>query len=152
MTVAAPAPLGDQRLTGRILAYWNGLRAGRPMPAMDEIDPEVLGPDWDHCFVAQVDQDDAPPAMIHVGAALQRASGVLISGQTGFVLDVLDLAERRVRQTCLQRSPVLIQERLPAGPGFEFRARGIFVPLGRRRRTATHVLGSVNGKRCAVAS
>lgn len=43
-----------QRITVRLLAYWERLRAARDLPSEPEIDPDDLYDLWDYCFLVQV--------------------------------------------------------------------------------------------------
>jgi hypothetical protein len=46
-------PYGERRLSLRLLRYWHEIREMRAMPIENDIDPEVLGADWDYCFLLQ---------------------------------------------------------------------------------------------------
>ncbi len=46
-------PYGERRLPQRLMLYWEQLKGDRLMPEENDIDPDVLGPDWDYCFVLQ---------------------------------------------------------------------------------------------------
>lgn len=41
----------ERRLTLRLLAYWEKLRRGRPMPTEQDINPEDIADLWDNCFL-----------------------------------------------------------------------------------------------------
>lgn len=45
---------GERRITLRLLAYWEKLRAGRDMPSEEDIDPDDIGDLWDHCFLIHI--------------------------------------------------------------------------------------------------
>ncbi len=44
----------ERRLALPLVAYWERLRGGRPMPSENDIDPEDLAELWDYCFLVQV--------------------------------------------------------------------------------------------------
>lgn len=44
----------ERRITLRLLAYWEKLRAGRDMPHEEDIDPDDLGDLWDSCFLIHI--------------------------------------------------------------------------------------------------
>ncbi len=46
-------PYGERRLNLRLKRYWEELCQGRAMPVENDIDPEVLGEDWEYCFLLQ---------------------------------------------------------------------------------------------------
>ena len=43
----------ERRITRRVFNYWQSISAGRIMPEESDIDPELLGEDWRHCFLLQ---------------------------------------------------------------------------------------------------
>ena len=43
----------ERRITQRVFNYWEQLRAGRAMPEEADINPDMLGDDWPHCFLLQ---------------------------------------------------------------------------------------------------
>jgi len=43
----------ERRITQRVLDYWQAISRGRLMPEESDIDPDVLGEDWPHCFLLQ---------------------------------------------------------------------------------------------------
>ncbi len=46
-------PYGERRLSLRLMRYWNEKRGTRAMAIENDIDPEILGTDWDYCFLLQ---------------------------------------------------------------------------------------------------
>jgi hypothetical protein len=64
----------ERRITLRLLAYWEKLRAGRAMPSKDDIKSEDLHDLWENCFIVQVPthrQTDFN--YTHLGDAIRRA-------------------------------------------------------------------------------
>jgi hypothetical protein len=43
----------ERRITLRVHNYWESLCLGRLMPEESDINPDVLGEDWLHCFLLQ---------------------------------------------------------------------------------------------------
>jgi hypothetical protein len=43
----------ERRITHRVYRYWLEIARGRSMPREEDIDPERLGEDWQHCFLLQ---------------------------------------------------------------------------------------------------
>jgi hypothetical protein len=43
----------ERRITQRLYLYWESLCRGRAMPEEADIDPDMLGDDWPHCFLLQ---------------------------------------------------------------------------------------------------
>jgi hypothetical protein len=46
-------PYGERRFTHRLLRYWEELCNGRSIPLETDLDPDVLGNDWEQCFLLQ---------------------------------------------------------------------------------------------------
>lgn len=51
--VSTRYPYGERRLSLRLLRYWQEIRGEQPYARENDIDPEVLGTDWDYCFLLQ---------------------------------------------------------------------------------------------------
>ncbi|NBX03652.1 MAG: PAS domain-containing protein [Alphaproteobacteria bacterium] len=49
----------ERRLSLRLLAYWERARAGRLMPQMADIQPELLEDVWADCFILQINDPQA---------------------------------------------------------------------------------------------
>lgn len=52
-TTAIDYTASSVRLTNRLLSYWNEVRGIRTMPEENDIDPDMLGTDWNYCFLLQ---------------------------------------------------------------------------------------------------
>lgn len=48
------ASFTERRLTERLHHYWLEKSAGKPFPSENDIDPDELIRDWEHCFLVQV--------------------------------------------------------------------------------------------------
>jgi hypothetical protein len=71
----------ENRITLRILSYWERLRAGRIMPAAHDIKREDIHDMWDSCFLLH--SKDAEFSFAHLGEAIKRAyHGELEEGAT----------------------------------------------------------------------
>jgi hypothetical protein len=67
-------PLGsERRITLRLLAYWEKMRAGRPMPSEKDIRPGDVQDLWDNCFLIQVANPPRKSDYKHLGDAIRRA-------------------------------------------------------------------------------
>ena len=57
----------ERRITLRLLAYWEKLRRGRPMPDEQDIRSEDIADLWDYCFLVRVKDLDN---YVHLGQAI----------------------------------------------------------------------------------
>ena len=78
----------ERRITVRLMAYWEKLRKGRPMPAEADIDPDDIQDLWDHCFLVHVQDLEKPDYQYtYLGAAiLQVYRGGLSESEAGSLL------------------------------------------------------------------
>src|SRR4051812_42763706 len=64
----------ERRITLRLLAYWERLRADRQMPREQDIDPDDIRDLWDNCFLIQVkDLGKADYNYTYLGEAIRNA-------------------------------------------------------------------------------
>ena len=136
----------ERRLSQRVFLYWLMVCQSRPFAAFDEIESEILGDDWDWCFVIDVARSEEFPFFVHLGASLARYSGVMLSGQKDWTCTLLDKATEKLQETLSHRAPLLVEEELTLFDGREFKFRSILLPLSDDQRNITQVLGAANGK------
>jgi hypothetical protein len=64
----------ERRITLRLIAYWEKLRAQKPMPSEADIDPDDLQDLWDYCFLIHVKDLGKPDYnYTYLGKAIQQA-------------------------------------------------------------------------------
>ncbi|MGF1455474.1 MAG: hypothetical protein ACFB6R_08880 [Alphaproteobacteria bacterium] len=138
--------MAERRLVGRVMAYWHDRCDGGVMPRFEAIDGAAMGSDWDHCFLIDVRPQFAAPATVHLGAALQRLSGVLISRRMRVVIDVLTLVQVKIDEVCRIAGPVLVEAEFPVSDHERLLTRGVFLPIGEDDDEIAFILGAANGK------
>ncbi len=137
----------ERRLVGRILTYWHDMRGDRPIPTVTDIEGEGLGEDWAYCFLIDVRPSFSVPAMVYMGAVIQQFAGILISGRINVILDVMDVAQRKITLARAERAPVLVEEEFPFSDTERLLTRAVFLPLsGEKDDHVSFVLGAANGK------
>ncbi len=140
----------ERRLVGRVLAYWQDKRRDRAMPAPEDMVGMELGRDWAHCILMSLGgpsgSDETDPTILHMGMVIQGLCGVLVGGRLHVVLEMLDLAERKVRLVERDCRPVLLDEDFPISAEERLVARAVILPLGTQDSTVTHILAAANGK------
>lgn len=74
----------ERRITLRLMAYWEKMRRGNPMPTEADIDPDDLQDLWDYCFLIHVKDLDKPDYnYTYLGKAIHDAYQGALSGDEG---------------------------------------------------------------------
>ncbi|WP_419901231.1 hypothetical protein [Kiloniella sp.] len=60
----------ERRLVFRLLDYWEGLKDGRKMPSLHDIQASDLGDDWDWCFLISLGEEGESAVFTHVGSLI----------------------------------------------------------------------------------
>lgn len=102
----------EQRITFRLLGYWEQLRRenGRPMPSESDIDPDDIQDLWDYCFLVQTrDMYKDDYNYTYLGSAILHAykGGLSMDNPCGLVspnANRLALNYSRILET---RQPIL---------------------------------------------
>ena len=70
-------PTDERRLVSRVLRHWREMATGRRFPSTVEIDPWIVGNDWESCFVIRLGQE-REATFLMVGAALLPHAGIAL--------------------------------------------------------------------------
>jgi hypothetical protein len=143
-------PYNERRLSLRLLRYWHELRATRPMPEESDIDPEMLGADWDFCFLLQA-RDVANIAdynFTYLGAKIMRAYfDRSIDEHNQFMVGPnayrLSSHFSRVLETS---APVLDEGQFETLQGRIVLYRQVLLPIGRAGLGVESIFGGMNYK------
>jgi hypothetical protein len=150
-TVADPpagtetGPHGDaeRRKVNLLLLHWQGLRRGRPFPALAEVDPAAITNLWRFCFVAAVTSSGW--RFDHLGHALCRGYGMDEgAGIDGVPPRLRDLLEAPCREALMRRAPLLSDGLTPNAWGDELRYRACVCPLSDDGLAISHLIGLVD--------
>jgi hypothetical protein len=70
-------PSDERRLVSRVLRHWREMAAGRRFPSTVEVDPWLVGNDWESCFVIRLGQE-REATFLMVGATLLPDAGAAL--------------------------------------------------------------------------
>lgn len=147
---ASVYPYGERRLTVRLMRYWNECRGIRPMPEENDIDPDVLGDDWDYCLLLQV-RDVANVQdynFTYLGSAIARAYSDAALDDHNPVLvgpNASCLSHHFGRVIELQ-APLVDSGETRTLHGSRLLYRQILMPLGDENNGVVAVFGAMNYK------
>lgn len=143
-----PAPQTEQRLTFRLLSYWNRIRGDRSMPSLGDVNIQEILELWHFSFTIDVRE---PVHKFHyfganltdifhedyTGRALQEAMNddVMVNNTIGFY-----------HRAMASREPVMEAASFYS-EGEEVRYRSIIVPLSSDGQTVDFLVGTTNYKR-----
>jgi hypothetical protein len=69
-------PAEERRLAYRVFRHWHEMTSGRRFPSTLEIDPWLVGADWESCFLIRL-RKGQEATFLMVGAALLPDAGGL---------------------------------------------------------------------------
>lgn len=75
----------EKRLTTRLIAYWEQIKADQPFPAYQQLNPAALDDIWDNCLALQAQPLSGnlrPYVYVHCGQTVAQAIGHDLRGQT----------------------------------------------------------------------
>lgn len=141
-------PSASNRLTERLLAYWETLRAARLYPSEAEVDPDALGALWDSCFLVRLGDASAAPSYkyTYLGLSLIEAYGddlaheglreALVDPASGVLAPHFEEVRRTSR-------PVLHDGEFTNRRGMLVKYRSVLLPLGTSDGGVQYVLGGM---------
>lgn len=138
----------ERRITLRLLAYWEKLRAGRDMPAEGDVRPDDIADLWNSCFMVHIDHIDDPDYHYsYIGDNIIQAwVGELDRG------DASHLVSPSAKHLCgvysdmmASPKPIVQEGEFVNLSGHTVRFRQCFLPLGSQGRVSA-VLGGMRFK------
>jgi hypothetical protein len=135
----------ERRLVLRLMAFWDDLRGERDFPDQGDIDPEVLGDDWPHCYLLQVQHPPIASRFEHLGDIFrpglpEREIETLADCPHGTLLHAATHYVDRVLQ---KRVPVSLGGHANLGPDSVL-YRSILLPLSNDGHTIDYLFGGAN--------
>ena len=125
----------ERRLVGRVLRHWTETVHAQGFPRHAEIDPWMLGDDWENCLLIAVEE---PVELSHFVSVAKNLAMALCSGTSlvGLLMSHLPrvLSERRG----------LIVEGGATLRGMRILHRSALLPLSEDGVTISHVLGAAS--------
>jgi len=141
----ALVPSGEQRLVRRLHDYWEGKRAGRTYPSLDDVEVGEIADLWPNCFVLDAASRQTP-YFLYLGSELARYTGVFLSGEQSWSQTLLDKAVDRFHEALDTRQPVLCEDTVRLYDGSRLLYRSVLLPLGDDENTINFLLGAANGQ------
>ena len=137
----------ERRLVLRLMAYWDDMRGDSLLPVAADIDPEVLGDDWAHCYLLEARYPAIHSEFKHIGSIfdpempeggidtmLECPHGTLLHAATHYLDRVLQ-----------KKVPISLGGAASLGPD-EVIYRSVLLPFSSDGETIDHVLGGANYK------
>lgn len=139
----------EQRLTFRLLSYWNRIKADRTYPSLAEMKVSEMAELWHHMFSIRIGICEHEHSFSYFGAELVAIFG------TNFTSDnVQDALQQNTRlEHTIGYYPKVIKTGAPQSDsdsfhleGCEVRYRSLIVPLSSDGKTIDYLLGTTNYK------
>lgn len=135
----------ERRLVSRVLRHWREMATGRRFPSTVEIDPWIVGNDWEYCFVIRLRQEQQATFLM-VGAALLPDAGTALEYKP-----IVMCPPNTVLATVLKHLPRCIADAAPLsieGPtqhcGASVLFRAVLLPLADDGSHIDGMFGAVN--------
>ena len=137
----------ERRLVLRLMAYWDDLRDDRRFPTMAEIDPDIIGDDWAHCYLLEAASPPINSSFKHVGTIFdpempEHGVDTMLDCPHGTLLHAATHYLDRVLQ---KKVPISLGGSATLGPD-PVLYRSVLLPLSEDGETVDHVLGGANYK------
>lgn len=150
ITPTTTYPYGERRLNLRLLRYWQEKRKTNRMPRESDIDPEILGADWEFCFVLQA-RDIANTSdynFLYLGDKILKAyfdddvdqHNEFSAGPNAFQLS------KHFAKVVESKSPVLDEGQFQTLHGRKVLYRQVLLPLGTPHGKVEAIFGGMNYK------
>ena len=148
MTTTPQASGQEQRMTFRLLSYWQRMRAEREMPSLADINISEIEAMWHHTFTIELGASEEEHRFQYFGPELASVFGqdytgtelgdalndVMVNNTIGYYEEVLEK-----RKPCAQSSEFFMD-------GKEVRYRSIILPLSSNGQEIDFLFGTTNYK------
>jgi hypothetical protein len=135
-----------QRLVRRILFHWTEMAEGRGFPSLEDIDPWMVGDDWNNCLLVAIQTPLAQSRLLTVGRDLTFGAAPLPEGAT-----LADCPADTLARLLLDRVPEVLSTKKCVVDGGEVRLRDrpilyrcVVLPLSADKQHIDHVLAAAN--------
>ncbi|MEM9169690.1 MAG: hypothetical protein AAGC56_08535 [Pseudomonadota bacterium] len=135
---------GDRRITARLLNAWADAARGR-FPSWRDMRRADLGPDWNWCFVVDLDAQAEFPHFVYLGQHLADLSEVYLSREA-WSESLLDLAATEILSAVERGAPLTRDKELALPDGRRLAFRAIAAPLAEDGQHVSHVFGAATGR------
>jgi hypothetical protein len=139
----------EQRLTFRLLSYWNRIRGSRPVPALSDVNIAEIAEIWHHTFTIDL-TDAAGHRFLYFGPGIASIFGQDYTGEylatamedDGMLANTLGFYEKSMKsgEPAMEGSSFYSE-------GNEVRYRSLIVPLSNGESDAvSYLVGTTNYK------
>ena len=152
----APPAIGtdERRMHVRAYNYWVSLLAGRPFPAVADIEPQSLGDFGPHGVLLDFSADPLNPSIAFLGSLLADECALDRDIRTISEVPPRSLLSRLTDhhlQIIANRAPIGFEAEFVSQRGHNTLYRGILMPFSSDRKTIDFVYGVINWKELADA-
>lgn len=142
------APGMERRATVRLRILWDRLRRGRPLPSMNDLNPDQLPVKWTACFIVAL-HDGAPGEFDFVGGDLTEQCSTDLAGRSVADVPAQTVLARALtaRDTVLATAePEIVEGEVTLEMGGTALFRTILMPFGSDRQTVDTLVGAATYK------
>ncbi len=146
MNPSNDSPHREMRLTMRVLGHWRDLAHARGFPRRGDIDPEVIGRDWQSCLMIEIDPVYERSRFLFVGDTLRAPPDVNFDGRT-----LAQCEKNTILYSATQYIARVINRRVPISVGgtsthlgVPILFRSVLMPLSEDGNTIDALLGAAN--------
>ncbi len=137
----------EQRLTFRLLSYWNRIRGNREFPALADVNINEIAEMWHFTFTIEL-HNEGQHVFQFFGQELINLIGENLTGEV-----VEDALEQSVLANLIGFYDKVLQQRAPVSEsshfynnGQEIRYRSLIVPFSSDGKAINYLLGTTNFK------
>lgn len=137
----------EQRLTFRLLSYWNRIRSSREFPALSDVNINEIAEMWHYTFTLAL-KSDGHHEFQFFGQELINIIGENLTGEL-----VATAMEQAMISNLIGFYDKVVQQRAPVSEssqfymdGKEIRYRSLIVPFSSDGQTIDYLLGTTNFK------
>ncbi len=126
-------PVNERRITVRLMAYWEKIRAGRPMPREQDVDPDIISDLWDYCFLLSVkDMGKEGYQYTYLGSEIKKAyqGGLSETDTGGLISPNADRLADCYMEIIHTKAPVVDEGEFRNSVGDMVKYRQCLLPLG----------------------
>lgn len=140
----------ENRMTNKLVDYWNELKGDRDFPSELDINPSDIANIWDNCFLIKNEKasgDGDGYKYTFLGQGLINAYGDDISQEEVNILVQPNKARfiEKVEETIETKKPVVDESEFVNAHSVLIKYRKIYLPLG-EDDDVTHVMGGMRWK------
>ena len=134
----------EQRLTGRLLKYWQLLRKTHAIPEMEQFNSDAVSDLWPQCFLLNVDTHGSVAYKYEVVG--QSITTVYGRDLTGLAVDTNSkkfpgsIISKKLAETVDQQQPSEDHGHFVSDDGKMVKYRACFLPFGNDKKGVTHII------------